>query len=746
VAVRLPVPSTSFVNRDAELAELCGLVRSSRLVTVTGAAGLGKTRLAIEVAGRGPDQGVGEVRFASLAALTDGALVAPEVAARIGVREQAGEPVLDTLSRHIDGRRMLLFLDNCEHLVDASARLVEVLLRECAELHVLATSRQPLRVPGEVVWRIAPLTGHAALQLFEDRARVVRPRFRLGSANSDGVGLVCRRLDGIPLAIELAAARMGALSVGEVLARLEDRFRLLRSRTTTGVPRHRTLQAALDWGHGLLDERERWLFRRVSVFSGGFDLASAEAVCTGDGLEPSDVGGLVFRLVERSLLVPDTGGPGPTRYRLLETVRQYGAARLARSGELPAVAERHAAHHLALAEAAGRAERGADQPGWLRRLESDLGNLRVALGWLRSRDVDRCLHMAGVLSWFWETRGHFAEGRRWLEGALAEAATAAPSRAAGLLALGRLCMWQGDYPPARAACAGSLELCLGRGDHAGCAWALIVLGSVDAYEGAYAISRQHFERALAVAGDDHLRMEALVGMGEMLIQAGEFSEARVRLTEIERLSSGPDAPRGRAALFRGLAALFSAEYAEATEQLSAALRSFHRQGNRYAAAGALDGLAGLAVVESDPARALRLEAAAEALRQATQSQLAPRWRELIRTGIVEPATAALGDRAAETWAEGAGTTFDEAVRAALDREPAPPPGGRPAGGPAGLTPREEQVAELVADGLTNRQISERLFISERTAEGHVERIRAKLNVRSRAQIAAMLRGQPAPDD
>ena len=742
--MRLPGRSTSFVGRSSELGVLTGLMRSSRLVTVTGPAGMGKTRLGIAVAEAATTE---EVRFVGLAALTDGRLLPNEVAARLGAPERADEPVTKTLTAHIGGRRVLLLLDNCEHLVDECARLVESLLRTCPELRVLATSLQPLRVPGEVLWRIAPLADGEAVSLLEARARLVRPGFTIGPDDAEAVATLCRRLEGMPLAIELAAARLGTMSAREIVARLDDRLRLLAADGHLEVARHRTLHAALDWGHALLDDRQRQLFHRLSVFAGGFELATAEAVCSGPGLEPDAVGDLVFDLVERSLLQPDTGRLGPDRYTLLESVRQYAAERLRGSGERAAIAERHAAWYLALARRAEREERGRDQDGWLDRLERDMDNLRAALDWYRRHDVASCLEMATALAWLWITHGHFGEGRAWLEGALAASPADAPRRARGLLAAARVAFWQSDYAAARRHCEASLALLQEPGDAVDRGWALTLLGSIHSYLGEYDRAAGRFQEALAAGAGELVRMEALVGLGEMLLQAGDVQRARERLDEVVRQTRGPEAPRGRAALFAGLAALFAGDHESAQLHLSRSLEVFHRLGNRYAAAASLDALAALAVANRMLVLPQRPYVPAATLRESTRSRLAPRWRELVRTVVVEPARTAAGERAAAAWAAGRAMTFDEAVRyartgletparragaRARDGEPAQP------GALAGLTRRELEVADLVARGLTNRQIAERLYIAERTVEGHVERIRAKLNVRSRTQVGASI--------
>jgi non-specific serine/threonine protein kinase len=762
VAARLPAQVTSFVGRSTELESLADLVRSSRLVTITGPAGMGKTRLAIEVAVR-LDGDAGETaHFVSLAALTDEVFLVQEVASRLGAPERPGEPLAVTLAGHVGDRSLLLVLDNCEHLIAACAHLVETLLRGCPNLRVLATSLQPLRVPGEVVWRIAPLSlpgrrhdpnrraagGSEAVRLFEDRARLVRPGFEVEPANADAVAHVCRRLEGIPLAIELAAALMEAMSVQDVLSRLDARFRLLSAEGRSAGGRHRTLHAALDWGHQLLDEQERRVFRRLAVFGGGFELAACESICAGDGVEAEEVGSLVFRLVERSLLQADLQR-SPARYRLLEPIRQFATELLAASGERPAVSERHAAYFLELAEEAEREERGEDQSGWLARLEAELDNLRIALAWYRARNAVAGLRMASALSWFWVTRGHYIEGRAWLEAALSAAPADSTERAWAFVAVARIGAWQADYAAARRFCEEAMELFDRRGEVVDRDWTLTLLGSIHAYLGDEDASRRRFEEALASSDDELVRMEALVGLGDMLLQTGDTAGARFWLEQVAVQGRGPEGPRGRAALFLGIIAVLDGETATARRQLAWSLEVWCRLRNQYGTAATLDAMAALSVADSDPVRALRLCGAASALRASIRSELPPRWRELLSSAVVVPATAAAGEQAEAAWAEGERMSFDEAIRYArmglplvkvspdLRQEPqvAPPKA------PAGLTSRELEIAELVAQGMTNRRIAERLVIAERTVEGHVERIRGKLGVHSRKQIAGSIMRQ-----
>ncbi|HET9927212.1 MAG TPA: BTAD domain-containing putative transcriptional regulator, partial [Rubrobacter sp.] len=431
----LPASLTSFVGREEALLEIKRLLSMTRLLTLTGAGGAGKTRLALEVArdllGAYPEG----VWLVELAPLSDPALTRQAVAAALGVREQPGRPLTDTLTDHLRRKDLLLVLDNCEHLVDAAAHLAADLLESCPKLRILATSREPLGVPGEAVWTVPPLSlpdagratsfeglmGTEAVRLFLDRARSRLPGFELGEENAVAVGRICRKLEGIPLAIELAAARMGALAVEQVAQRLEDSLKLLAGGNRIADPRQQTLRATLNWSHELLSEAERKLFGRLSVFAGGWTLETAEEVCSGEGIERDDVADLLSKLVDKSLVMAGAGAQGALRYRMLEPVRQYARERVEESGEAGALLRRHAALFLALAEEAEPELRGPWQASWVKRLEQEWDNLRVAMVWLLAHDEPEGAARLGWALWlFWWVRGRFTEGRNWMEETLAK--------------------------------------------------------------------------------------------------------------------------------------------------------------------------------------------------------------------------------------------------------------------------------------------------------------------------------------
>ena len=417
-AHNLPMQLTSFVEREAEMHEVRQLVADNRLVTLTGAGGAGKTRLAVEIAaGIAPEFGDG-VWYVDLAPITDAEVVPVAVARALGLPDQPGRSTMDTLLRFVADRQLLILLDNCEHLLDASAELVVALLAGAPGLTVLATSREPIGVTGEATWRVPSLSvADAAIELFADRARLAQAGFTVSSDNAAAVAEICGRLDGMPLAIELAAARVRALSLTEIVDGLHDRFRLLTGGSRTAVRRQQTLRASVDWSHALLTEPERVLFRRLAVFLGGFDLDAAQAVAGGGDVERYQVLDQLTLLVDKSLVVADNAS-GRTRYRLLETVRQYALEKLAESGEADAVRARHRDYYTAMA-ALLDAPAGSNYEQRLEQAETEIDNLRAAFGWSREHsDFELALVLASSLQPLWQ--GRLREGLAWFDAALAD--------------------------------------------------------------------------------------------------------------------------------------------------------------------------------------------------------------------------------------------------------------------------------------------------------------------------------------
>ena len=417
---RLPAQLTSFVGRDAELAQVRGLLSENRLLTLTGAGGAGKTRLAIEVAGRLSGEFADGVWCVDLAPLTDPELVPLTVARAFGLPDQPGRSTMDILIRFVADRQMLVVLDNCEHLLDASATLVNELLGAAAGLTLLATSREPIGVAGEVSWRVPSLSlADEALELFTDRARRARPDFTVADDNAAVVAEICTRLDGLPLAIELAAARVRALSLAEILDSLHDRFRLLTGGARTAVPRQQTLRASVDWSHALLSEPERVLFRRLAVFQAGFDFDAAQTVASDGEVERYQVLDQLTLLVDKSLVVAENAS-GRTRYRLLETVRQYAQEKLGESGEADAVRASHRDHFTKMA-ALLDAPAGSNYEQLLEQAETEIDNLRAAFARSRENsDIELALTLASSLQPLWQARGRLREGLGWFDAALAD--------------------------------------------------------------------------------------------------------------------------------------------------------------------------------------------------------------------------------------------------------------------------------------------------------------------------------------
>jgi predicted ATPase/class 3 adenylate cyclase/DNA-binding CsgD family transcriptional regulator len=433
---RLPVQLTSFVGRHEQLTQVRELLTQNRLVTLTGAGGAGKTRLAIQIAGQLAGEFSDGVWYVDLAPITDPELVPITAARAFGLPDQAGRSTMDTLTRFLADRQILVVLDNCEHLLDASAALINALLATAAGLTLLTTSREPVGVAGEVSWRVPSLSlDDEAIDLFTDRARRARPDFTLSDDNATTVGEICRRLDGLPLAIELAAARVRALSLAEILDSLHDRFRLLTGGARTAVRRQQTLRASVDWSHALLTEPERVLFRRLAAFLGGFDLDAAQTVAGGGDVQRYQVLDQLSLLVDKSLVVADDSR-GRTRYRLLETVRQYALEKLGESGEADAVRSRHRDYYMALA-ALLDAPAGADYEQRLDQAETEIDNLRAAFGWSRENsEIELALALASSLQPLWQARGRGREGLAWFDAVLtrevaqdAEVAAAVRARA-----------------------------------------------------------------------------------------------------------------------------------------------------------------------------------------------------------------------------------------------------------------------------------------------------------------------------
>jgi len=759
----LPRQLTSFVGRDQEIAAIERLLARTRLLTLTGSGGCGKTRLALEVGARVVEQFSDGVWWVELAPLSDPTLVPQAVATALEIPEQPRQPLIETLGQHLRSASLLLLLDNCEHLLSGCAGLAETLLHACPGLRILATSREALGIMGETSWRVpslsfpalheAPTAGHLtqyeAARLFCERAMATAPAFAVTEANAPVIAQICRRLDGIPLAIELAAVRVKVLTVEQIADRLHDRFRLLIGGSRTALPRHQTLRATMDWSYGLLSDDERAVLRRFSVFAGGCTLAAAETVCAGSGLDAADILDLLTRLVDKSLVVVDTQG-GEARYWLLETVRQHSRGKLQEAGETDDAQRRHLNWFLELAERADAKLRGPEQEPWLERLAAEHDNLRAALegsgggaGGAGAR-----LRLAGALQWFWFMHGHWNEGRARLEGMLARGAEAPPAALAWALQGAAYLAWrQGDIQRATALSEKGLALARELGDKERISWMLFYLGIATLLKANYEQATLLFQDLLVLSRerqDTWLVSMGLSHLGRVEWHQGNYTKAAALFEEGLTLAriAGDKWLIAYALRNLGHVALKLDDPQHATKCYTEGLALCRSVGDRWVTEECLEGLAGAACAQAYHEEAARLFGAAEALHEILHSHHAAPYQADIDRRIAST-RARLGDAGfAAALAEGRAMTLALAIEYALGLNftEVVPAGSAPAGKPVSkrsalLTAREREVAALIARGLSNRHIASHLKITERTAQTHVQNILNKLGVNSRTQVA-----------
>ncbi|MER6831219.1 tetratricopeptide repeat protein [Streptosporangium sp. NPDC000563] len=821
----LPLEPNGFVGREADVEELIDLLGVARVVTLCGAGGIGKSRLAVRVARQVAEDFPGGVWLVELADAVRGDQIEPRVAAVLGVKAEPSRALADTLIDALGDRRLLLVMDNCESLIEEAARFCRAVLTVCPDVRVITTSREPLRVAGETVWRVPPLTlprggdhdlgtGEAvhlllntseAVRLFADRATAASRAFSVTEQNAADIVGLCEALDGMPLAIELAAALCRVLTVEQINARIRDRFRLLSAGDRTAPARQQTLRATVDWSYQQLNEPERILLRRLAVFTGGWTLDMAEQVCAGNALWAEDVLGVLCDLVDKSLVLADAQVAGETRYRMLETIREYAVEQLDASGEEPEFRRLHRDHMIEVAARIHRTIVRRPRPTWpeicpmLVMLDELQANVWAAVRWSveSAGDPESALRLLVLLRWPIIAGGRFTPADKWLDRLL----DAAPEeltpcvRGDALALRGQVAFGQGDPDTAQIACTAAVGLCREAGLYGPLSGALAILAWVAIYqrrpervrslldealeavrtvddpwhetvirsmEGTFALSegrakesQRSFEAALAIAHelDNHWAAPvALIGLAQVAWLRGDLVEARVRYERALDMLQDITAHWQAITCLSGLGriALAQGDLPTARVRLIESLRLCIGTGQRLGVARRIETLAQLALAEEDDRRAVRLAGASAAIRSAMSGAVLPPGFGARMEELLQPARARLGDAlVAQLWAHGQEMSQEQAVRYALQfDEPSEAPlllGKHPVAAPlTTLTCREWEIAELIARGMSNKAIADELVISPATAARHVANILGKLGFSSRTQVATWVIEQNRP--
>jgi predicted ATPase/DNA-binding CsgD family transcriptional regulator len=761
----LPAEMTSFVGRRHEVTGVRRMLSTSRLVTLTGVGGVGKTRLAQRVGSEMRRAFPDGVWFVELAELRDPDLVAVTVAAALGVREESVSPDAPGLARFLADQQALIILDNCEQLVGACADLAETLLRSCPELRILTTSRQALRLDGEATLAVQPLSvpdedirctvaelsRYESASLLVERAAAVDPAFAATDENCATIAKLCQALEGVPLAIELAVSRLRVLSLDQILDRLTDRYRLLTSGARNAPSRQQTLRALIDWSWDLCSDAERLLWSRVSVFSGGLELDAVEEVCADERLPAESMLDLVASLVDKSVLTRSAEGTR-ARYRTLEVVREYGALRLAEAGVQDEIAARHCQWFARLAAHSDRNWVSPGQAALTHRLRQEQANLRVALEFAISHGLaETALRFAADLQNHWFVRGFLSEGRHWLDRALAMPAPDHWTRVKALRVAAWIATVENDPERARGFLADARELAARLPPSVeSLAFIPLMEGSIAMFAGDHVAALPLFERALdgfRQIGARTGELWALCVLGLSRGLAGRPSDGYAELTECLEVSEASGEVWWRSFALWALSVLRfrDGDNAGATEAAKQALdvRNFVED-EQFSVVLALESLAWVAGSEQRDQRAAQLLGASDRMWSAMHTSLASsrslrEFHEECLTAVRER----LGERAFDAaWRRGAEAPTADAVDLGLERATVPAP--RTAVDDSGLTKREREVAALIAEGLSNREIAARLVVAQRTAEGHVENILSKLGFTSRAQVAGWLAAQTPP--
>jgi predicted ATPase/DNA-binding CsgD family transcriptional regulator len=755
----LPADVSSFVGRRHETSEVRRLLARSRLVTLTGVGGVGKTRLALRVGfglRRVFDDGVWLV---DLSTLTDPSLVAQATAEALEIRDQSGRPAGVVLGDYLRDRKLLLILDNCEHLLHECAVLVDELMAVASNLRILATSRQPLNLTSEYTMPVPPLSlpedggqiGRAelaqseAVALFTERARAVAPEFTVNAENRDAVVRICRELDGLPLAIELAAARLRSLSPKQIVDRLSDRYRLLANGPRAVAPRHQSLQALVDWSYGLCSAQEQLLWARASVFASGFDLEAVEWICSGEGIDTEDVIDLVADLIDKSILIKN--GPGSTaRYRMLETIRQHGNQRLAASGDEERMRRRHRDHYRRLAHRASQRVFGGHQVEWFGRIRLEHANMRLALEYCRDHPGERTegLRLATDLLYHWITSYYLNEGRTWLDTMLAATMDERTLvRVDALWSNSWLAIIQGDVPAAKSLLAEGRELAEELRSDRATGYVALFSGFVAMYAGEATVAVDLYTEALRhhrTAGNQHGVALTLIRSSLAHSFLGD-SDTAVALGEecVTVCDSAEDIwHKSYALMALAIEVWARGDTRRATVWERESLRFNQSLDDRLGVALNIEVLAWIAAKDGDYERAARMLGSLRNLWRSVGAPLSGYGHLVGYHDECEARTQqALGEQTFRALLEeGSRLGYEQAVTYGFQEDPPPAERATPEAESTMLTKREWQIARLVAEGRSNKEIAGTLVIAQRTAEAHVAHILSKLGFNSRAQVAA----------